>query len=242
MKLLATATALLFAATVGTPCKPLPYPTPRPTLPPRTTPTVIPTHGIPTPIPPPVEVTQATEGKAVFTVDITSLTLPAPGATGQLDYFAFATLMWDKDDKTTPALELSVRGTKNELCSAKPCVDKLGIVARFSGDIKADGKQPDEHLHCGEGVNYSRRLPIPSRLFDVAVSWGPWGVSVESGGQSYLLKKGAPRVGFGEVFFALPEPRGIGWARSPWLLQLNGGSAALKSWQTLERGALAGCP
>ena len=234
----------LFLAATGQPCGhiPAPRPTPVPTQP---APQETPTASIPTPIPPPVEVRQLTSGKAVFHVDLSGFTIPAPGPLGQLDYFAFSTLLWDANDLHAPALELSIRGTENKLCERMPCgVSALGLVVRFSGDIKHDGKEPDEKKHCGSGLNYSKRLAIGTdRAFDVSVSWSPEGIEVETPESRAWLSKGAPRVGFGKVYFPLPSDRGIGWSRSPWLLQLNGGSATLLSWAAVgEQLALAECP
>lgn len=200
--------------------------------------TATPTPRPPTPVPPP-EVSQATEGRAVIEVDLTDFR-PAP----PLDYYALATFMWDPADRQAPALELSVRGLSPEPCVATPCgPSSLGLVVRESGDILHDGQTPDEHAHCGQGVNYSRRLPImnPS-VFRVTVEWGPWGWRVVAPGGEVTLQKGAPRVGLGAVFFPLPTDRGIGWARHPWTLQHHGGSARLVSWQTLTEGTLSACP
>jgi len=173
----------LFLATIAATCQPIPRPTPGPTKETPTpastelpAPTERPTQK-PTPEPPPVELQQLTSGKAVVQIDLTNFELPPPGPNGQLDYFAASTFMWDENDRTAPALELSVRGTVNVLCLRMPCESAknkpqpLGIVARFSGDIKHDGQEPDEHRHCGSGIAYSRRLAIgPDRLFSVLVS------------------------------------------------------------------------
>jgi len=184
-------------------------------------------------------VRQLTSGRAVVRLDLRGFAPPA----GQ-DYFALATLMWDPADKHAPALELSVRGTEGAPCLALPCgASRLGLVARFSGDIAADHLQADERLMCGEGIKYSARLPIGSNpLVDVAVEWDASGVLVTTPtGAFRRLKQGTLRVGFGAFFVPAPAPpRGIGWAYGPALVSAR---AALLIWEAVgEQPELGACP
>lgn len=211
--------------------------TPGPTL--TATPTPV-FQGTPMPVP-----EKATEGKAVMRFDLTGFN-PSP----PLDYYAAAYLLWEellackKPEK--PALELSIRGLSQEPCLKSPCgPDALGIVARYSANIKYDGTGIPEHDMCGEGINYSRRLPIGSSpIFDVVVSWGPGFVRVEGPtGASWTAAQGADSPGFGVFVEGIVcPPRGIGWAREPWSLQTHGGNASLKAWQALAQGAVGACP
>jgi len=247
MKKYLTFALLLAACTHPIPCPPFCAPPPTTPTPASATPTATPAPTAPSstptpraePSPPPVEVRQLTSGRAVVQLDLRGFVPPA----GQ-DYFALATLLWRAEDKHAPALELSVRGTEAAPCLALPCgPSRLGLVARFSGDIASDHAQPDERLMCGEGIKYSARLPIGSNpLVDVALEWSPSGVLVTTPtGASRLLKQGSPRVGFGAFFAPVPSPpKGIGWAYGPALVS---GRASLLSWEAVgEQGAIQNCP
>lgn len=217
-------------------------PTPRPS-PATPIPTASPTAQ-PTAVPP-VQVQQLTRGRALVRLDLRGF-VPPPNQ----DYFVLATLMWSGTDKHAPALELSVRGTEAEPCLAFPCgASKLGLVARFSGDVANDGKLAGEgkpeSSFCGEGIKYSARLPIgPSPLVDVLVEWDPSGVLVTTPTNAFRwLKQGSPRVGFGAFFVPVPSPpKGIGWGYGPALVL---GRASLLSWaptSTDPQPPLGSCP
>jgi hypothetical protein len=148
----------------------------------------------------------------------------------------------------TPALELSIRGTSDEHCLTAPCTNTaLGLVARWSCNIRHDAGEPDEHKHVGEGINYRNRIPIgPGPITTVYVEWGPDGrrVTVSTNYGSWTAKRGVKSPGFG-VFVAgiANAPKGIGWAREPWSIQRNGGAARLVSWKARDPlGILSTCP
>ena len=221
----------------ATPTNPPTWPTPRPTATPS--PTVRPTAV------PPVQVQQLTRGRALVRLDLRGF-VPTPGQ----DYFVLSSLMWSGTDKHAPALELSVRGTEAAPCLALPCgPSRLGLVARFSGDIANDGKLAGEgkpeSSFCGEGVKYSARLPIgPSPLVDVLLEWDPSGVLVTTPTNAFRwLKQGSPRVGFGAFFVPVPSPpKGIGWGYGPALVL---GRASLLSWEAVgsdPQPPLGACP
>lgn len=249
MKLLTTATALLFAASVGTPCNPRPQPTPRPTLPPVSTPTA----SVPTPIPPPVQLEQATRGKAIAVINAAEFTpRTRKNDPSDLDYYAATTFVWSLErgekgpELVVPALELSLRGLDDAPCLSYPCpsakevINKatketrtvgphpMGVVARFSASTEHDSKEHDENKHVGEGIKYADRLPVGSwPLVRVLVEWDSSGVRVSPLRQDGSItrsaflgeNRGAPCVGFGQAFFPLPDKRGVGWAYEPFTVQ-----------------------
>jgi hypothetical protein len=221
-----------------------------PTPVPVATPT--PKTEVPTPTPLPAEPFQATSGRAVLEIDLTDFQ-PAPMDVGtglQLDYYAAATLLWtdppvSTSNPDTPALELSIRGTSPDLCVRAPCGPRaLGLVARWSANVRHDGVVPDEHAHCGQGIVYSQRLPLGAGpVVRVVVAWRPGQVSVSTGHGTWTTSKGAAGPGFGRVYTPLPRDRGIGWARQPWVLQRHGGTARLLSWEAdAENPPLGACP
>lgn len=195
--------------------------------------------------PRPVEPFQATEGAATFELDLTGFT-PRPDG---LDYYAAATLLWTnpptgRDLPTTPALELSIRGTSTERCLASPCgPSSLGLVARWSANVRHDSQTPEERDHCGRGIGYSQRLPIgPGQLVSGRVEWRAGQVRVSTPLGSWATTKGASAPGFGLVFMPLPRSGGIGWARSPWTLQEWGGRVRLVEWQGVSGTGVGMCP
>jgi hypothetical protein len=118
------------------------------------------------------------------------------------------------------------------------------LVARWSSNVQHDGTEPDEHRHCGNGINFAYRLPIGRGPFvDVEVIWEPGFVRVSTPEASWTTTKGAAGPGFGKVWFPLPRDRGIGWARSIWTFQRYGGTAELVSWGVVAPvGAPSACP
>lgn len=248
MKTFTTITAILFAASVGTPCRPVPQPTPRPTIAPIATPTA----SMPTPTHKPVTPSKATEGSAKIRIDLTDFRpRQRTNTAADLDYYAAATLLWDIADRQgskidSPALEISIRGLDYAPCMQSPCgasktgPQPLGIVARFSGSTLHDSKEHDEKKHCGEGILYPHRLPLGSwPIVEVDIFWDASGVWVKTPAAQRRLGKSQP--GFGEAYFPLPDKRGMGWAYNDFTAQAYGGKASLASWQSLVLGELAGC-
>lgn len=201
---------------------------------------------VPKPEPTPnFTIRKLTNGYAEIAVDLTKFHVKQ----GQ-DYYALGTFMWEQGDLHSPALELSVRGNSDSICSVGPCNSKagkdqpLGLVVRFSGDIGADAKQPNEKLHCGEGTNYSKRLPIGlTRVFVVRVRWAPGGVTVSTPAGSVTLRRGAARMGFGWFTPDVPGQLGIGWAYGPAVASPSGASVRVLDFDaaSAEQPALGSC-
>lgn len=202
-----------------------------PTLPaPPTPPPIV----QPTPTPPPVLPAYMRQGLIRVRVDLSRF-VPAP----PLDYYALG-IAWAVEDGRSMGIELSIRGTTEELCEARPCgmeaglPTRLGLVARMSSDLQHDRSEPDEHKHRGEGINAHRRLALGSaRVFDVELELTGSQVVVRTPVDAAVLARGASALAVEHWAAPLP-PRaawGSWWAREPWTVQAHGGAAELLAWE-----------
>jgi hypothetical protein len=158
---------------------------------------------------------------------------------GHLDTWALATfglgLTNQGPNKTKPILELSLRGNRNDPCTAKPCntnqdiagkanpgkkkkLHRVGLYVRFASNIKHEQDSRD-FGSCGftQEFRYVDRLPIGSaEPFEVTVEWGPDGVSIRTPGGSDSRQLKVPgSIGFDHVTFGVPG-NGIGFAKAEW--------------------------
>lgn len=200
-----------------------PTPTPEPTATPgEPEPTATPR---PEPTPP-VEFIQFTEGAG----KLRFRGLDRAPLSCEHDIQALATFTWEQgaDDRTAPVLELQLMGNTPEPCLERPCgrseckpdPGKMGLRIRYTANILHDGQEPNEHLHCGSGLNANHRLALgplgPGGSLDVTVALDE---EPERGGQRLIVStpvdawsipvKHPGTMGFGKV--ALGSP----WKRPP---------------------------
>ncbi len=212
---------------------PAPRPTPTSIPAPRPTPTAAPAH----------RPYQVTEGRAVLTIrGIDQLPL-SPAA----DTSTVATMTWETEgrDLGAPVLELQIRGQSAEPCLSRPCRDRAGLVIRYSSSIAHDEGLP-ERQHCGEGVNYHRRIALgnlPAGLLRVTLEWDRTMLRVSTpvdSWQSGLQEERGFSLGFGRVITGAPferrEIRGWSWKPlldgSPWIkLSVESWTGSLGLWR-----------
>lgn len=224
----------------ATPCDPCP-------ICPPAEPTATPTPGEPTPRPsesptPPVSAIPYRSGVARY---LLSDVLRPDYAS--LDYWAVLTMGWSDPGlwrANRPALELSLRGTAPAPCLTSPCgPSAVGLVARWSANVEADNTQPDEDLHCGDGINYHRRLAIgplgPGDSVVVEVEWEPSRVRVCTPVDCWESGRVPPdSAGFATWVPGVPEDWDY-WAREAWS---DARLAALIGWTGTPGPDPVGCP
>lgn len=256
MRFLSVGLFVLFAAGVGTPCKPLPQPTPRPT--PVFTAIPLP---VVTPMPPPLEIKQGTIGSASLLLSgVDGLPLSA-----NLDNLGVGVMTWETEgtDRTKPVIELSIRGKKNIPCLRRPCDDddSAGLIVRYSANLAHDStldwssKQAEEESQkhaCGQGNNYHYRLALgPADPVHITVEWDRSRIMVKTpvDGVEYRLSKGqlaaVGSLGFGRFIEGIPWPRNQtrSWLWDQFSATRYGAKMVVEDWEvTYSPLELLPCP
>lgn len=226
---------------------------PKPPKDPGPTPTPIPS---PTPPPEPIP-SQAISGRAV--IEFKGLEKIPLAKT--LDNIIIGNLTWEMSgkDRSLPILELAVRGTKNEPCLKTPCGDKMGLIVRWSANLKWDSTLDWSDAHdeesaeksCGEGINYHQRMalgPITPSLL-VEVIWSSEGLTVKTPASTATWNLNHPVrsegvLGFGRFVPGCPWKRGErGWLWDTFSSDRFGVTSKVITWESLKTGVpLNPCP
>jgi hypothetical protein len=221
-----------------------PHPTPPSAYTPGPTPQVNTPTPRPTQPPPKLEVRQLTSGRAIVHIDLRQFAV-----NDTLEYYPLFTMLWAEGDRHSPWAEVSVIGAGPGFCDAAPCWKKdifsrFAIRLRFSGDPGKDGTIHNEKLHCGEGTNGTKGIPIGKNLeFDLITTWGDWGIEVSTPAGAWRATRGAPRVGFGFWMEGVPDDRPYPWGSPLWEARHRRGRAYLTEWAAVGfQAPLRACP